>query len=458
MSGAELMALALGASLVGMVGAVLWVAHRLPRSAPPDSWSMAAEACHLSRMSGSIWMAGPNELTRGLRVRFETWSERDDERRGTRIVVDAPDRGIVSLSLSPETRVTAWAKQRGAREIETGDDEFDDDFYVTGPSTIVRAVLSRDTRALLCTLLVEVDLEIVGGELRGVVIQGLNSPARHGLLLSRTLPLLLDAAHRLRWPADTAGQLAHNATTDREPRVRRENLLALVREYPDAPATRETTRAACGDPSDDVRTRAAIALGDEGRSTLLEVARREDADDVAAGRAIAALDDHLTIEDAKEILGRALRSRRTETAHECLASLGRRADATAVPVIAKVLAIENGELAVTAARALGETGLPGAEAPLLAALERDTLALRVAAAGALGRVGSAAAVLPLKEIETQYRDDATRRAARQAVAAIQSRLPGASPGQLSLASADAGALSLAEDETGRLSLDGDRKR
>jgi hypothetical protein len=67
-------------------------------------------------------------------------------------------------------------------------------------------------------------------------------------------------------------------------------------------------------------------------------------------------------------------------------------------------------------------------------------------------------VLPLKEIETQYRDDATRRAARQAVASIQSRLPGASPGQLSLASADAGALSLAEDETGRLSLDGDRKR
>src|SRR5260221_1894474 len=451
------MVLALGASLVGMVGGILWLAYRLPRSAAPAPWSMAAEACHLNRVSGSTWMASPNQFTRGLRVRFEAWPERNDERRGTRIVVDAPDRGIVSLSLSPETRATAWAKQRGAREIETGDDGFDDDFFVTGPSTIVRAVLSRDTRALLSSLLVEVDLEVVGGELRGVVIQGLNSPARHGLLLSRTLPLLLDAAHRLRWPADTTRELAHNATTDREPGVRRENLLALVREYPDAPATRETTRAACGDPSDDVRTRAAIALGDEGRSTLLEVARREDADDVAAGRAIAALDDHLTIEDAKEILGRALRSRRTETAHEGLASLGRRADATAVPVIAKVLAIENGELAVTAARALAETSLPAAEAPLLDALERDTLALRVAAAEALGRVGSAAAVLPLKEIETQYRDDATRRAARQAVAAIQSRLPGASPGQLSLASADAGALSLAEDETGRLSLEGDRK-
>ena len=45
----------------------------------------------------------------------------------------------------------------------------------------------------------------------------------------------------------------------------------------------------------------------------------------------------------------------------------------------------------------------------------------------------------------------------QAVAAIQSRLPGASPGQLSLAATDAGALSLAEDESGRLSLRDDDK-
>jgi HEAT repeat protein len=221
--------------------------------------------------------------------------------------------------------------------------------------------------------------------------------------------------------------------------------------------TRETMRAACGDPSDDVRVRAAIALGDEGRPTLLAVARREDSDDVAAGRAVAALGDHLTIEDARAMLGRALRSRRSETAHECLSALGRRADATVIPLIAKVLAIEKGELAVTAARALGQTGLAVAEAPLLAALERDTPELRVAAAEALGRIGSAAAVLPLREIETRDRDDATRRAARQAVAAIQSRLPGASPGQLSLAPGDAGALSLADDATGRLSLDRERK-
>ena len=128
-----------------------------------------------------------------------------------------------------------------------------------------------------------------------------------------------------------------------------------------------------------------------------------------------------------------------------------------IPVISKVLAIEKSELAVSAARALAETGLAAAEAPLLAALARDPPALRVAAAEALGRVGSAAGVLPLKEIEARDPDDATRRAARQAVAAIQARLPGASPGQLSLAASEAGGLSLAEDQTGRLSLDGKTK-
>jgi HEAT repeat protein len=158
------------------------------------------------------------------------------------------------------------------------------------------------------------------------------------------------------------------------------------------------------------------------------------------------------MDDAKEILGRALRARRPETAHESLVSLGRRRQSGTIPVLAKVLAIESGPLAVTAAQALAETGLSDAEPSLVAALERDVPDIRAAAAAALGRVGSAAAVLPLKEAEVRYRDDPTRRAARQAVAAIQSRLPGASPGQLSLATGDAGALSLAEDETGRLSL------
>jgi thioredoxin-like negative regulator of GroEL len=207
-----------------------------------------------------------------------------------------------------------------------------------------------------------------------------------------------------------------------------------------------------------VRVRAATALGVEARPTLLAVAHREDGDDMAAGRAIATLGETLPTDEVKAILAHALRARREVTASECLASLGRRAEPTTIPVLAKVLAIEKGELAVAAARALAATGLVAAEAPLLATLARDVPDLRVVAASALGQAGSAAAVLPLREAEARFKDDATRRAARQAVAEILSRLPGASAGQVSLAAPDTGALSLADDASGRLTLDVNRKQ
>jgi HEAT repeat protein len=122
------------------------------------------------------------------------------------------------------------------------------------------------------------------------------------------------------------------------------------------------------------------------------------------------------------------------------------------------MSMEKGDLAVAAAEALGATGSPAAEAPLLAALERDIPDLRVAAARALGRVGTAAAVVPLKDAEGRAGDSAFSRAARQAIAEIQARLPGASPGQLSIASGESGTLSLVDDERGRLSLPADPDR
>jgi hypothetical protein len=51
-------------------------------------------------------------------------------------------------------------------------------------------------------------------------------------------------------------------------------------------------------------------------------------------------------------------------------------------------------------------------------------------------------------------DGALRRAVRQAIAEIQSRVTGASPGQLSLAAGDAGQVSLVgEDQRGQVSLE-----
>ncbi|HXT51285.1 MAG TPA: hypothetical protein VN811_09610, partial [Thermoanaerobaculia bacterium] len=79
--------------------------------------------------------------------------------------------------------------------------------------------------------------------------------------------------------------------------------------------------------------------------------------------------------------------------------------------------------------------------------------VRLAAIEALGHMGSAHAVLPIEDAARAGADAETRSAARQAVAEIQSRLPGASTGQLSIADDEAGRLSLADDDPrGRVSL------
>ena len=79
--------------------------------------------------------------------------------------------------------------------------------------------------------------------------------------------------------------------------------------------------------------------------------------------------------------------------------------------------------------------------------------MRLAALEALGHIGSARDVLPIEDAARAAGDTETRRIARQAVAEIQSRLPGASAGQLSVADDGAGRLSLADDDPrGRVSL------
>jgi HEAT repeat protein len=237
--------------------------------------------------------------------------------------------------------------------------------------------------------------------------------------------------------------------------VRLGNLLVLVREDPGDPVTVEALRAACSDPSPEVRLRAAKELGAEGRDVLLELARSE-TDDTWSARAVAALGRGLPFDLATTILNVALRRRHLLTTRACLETLGRSENAEEVRLLAKVLAREEGALAAAAALALGRTGSPAAEPPLILALQHKSVEVLVAAAKALGEVGTAAAVLPLKDAtaRSSHHSD-LQRATRQAIAAIQTRLPGASPGQLSLAGTEEGQLSLVPAEAGQLSLAAD---
>jgi hypothetical protein len=332
--------------------------------------------------------------------------------------------------------------KRGTQEIEVGDKEFDDTFLVDGPLRPVGARLDAAMRRQLVRASAVCNpLEIGAGQLRVEVSDE---------KLPYILPILLDIGRQLADPVDVEGRIAENARRDPEAGVRLFNLLLLIRERPGAPDTLRVLRGACSDASPQVRLQAAIALGDEGRNVLLKLAENAE-DDAVSAQAVSHLGGKLPFERARDILSRSLREGLLQTARACLEVLGHRR-AAAIGTLERVMTEEKGELAAAAALALGTTGEAAAEPPLLEALRSEDGDLREAAATALGRVGSIAAVQPLKEAaERSLFDLALRRASRQAIAEIQSRL-GASPGQLSLAEAEAGQLSLAPFEPGQLSL------
>jgi hypothetical protein len=256
------------------------------------------------------------------------------------------------------------------------------------------------------------------GLLEAQVREGVFSPGRERI--PDVLAALLEVAPRLVAPPDVAARIAANLRDEPEPGARLQSLLLLAREFPTHPATRAALLAGRSDASPEVRLRAAVALGDEGRDTLVALASEEGVGDGVAARAVSALGARIPLDVGVAVLRRALSGDgRPDTAVACLDTLG-----TAGRAEAESLAIE--------------------------ALRSDAPPVRTAGARALGRLGTVGAVAALHE--AMNRGELPRGAGRQAIAGIQSRLAGAAPGQLSLAGGEAGALSLADGEPGRLSL------
>jgi HEAT repeat protein len=248
--------------------------------------------------------------------------------------------------------------------------------------------------------------------------------------MADAVPLLARVAHRLADPIDVAPELARIARTDAVSGVRLMCLRTLLREYSNhASIVNPLVRQAAGDEDAEVRLEAARALGDEGMPVLEALVADTSVEDALSARAAEALGDRMPAHVARATLWR-----------ELAASSGRHRVATAC----------------ACASALGRRGEPQDEALLLQALAagRDE-SLRVSAATALGAVGSVRAVPSLADLTDSA---ALRRAGREAVAAIQSRLQGATPGQLSLGTPDSGQVSLSDDVAGRLSDSGPSDR
>ena len=420
-----------------LAGSALLIGYLISRESLRD-WKAAAELCGLEGVEISSWTRKIKARSGPVDVRIGYSGDRD---RPTRVVaVGSGPPGLRDVSIRLPTPLFR-------PEIEVGDPGFDLHFVVEGPEPLVSALLDRDTRLLFSRLHLDCEVQLVSGELRADMADE---------RIFDVLPRLVEAAGRFAQPLEIPRRLAANARQDAVSGVRLHNLGLLIRELPDDPLTAAVLREACSDPSPKVRLRAARELGAEGRGVLLELAEALDDDGVSA-QAVSALGRELSSERAKALFLRARIQRRPRTARACLGALGLWGEA-AVDALAEVLAGEDVELAVAAAEALGATGSPAAEPPLLEALQREPPELRVAAMNALGSVGSASAVLPLKEAaEGSWLGLSLRQAARQAVAEIQSRIDGASPGQLSLAGTEAGQLSLADDSAGMLSLGGDEE-
>jgi HEAT repeat protein len=405
-----------------------------------NGWREAVESCGLriDQISGSVSLYFRLDASDGpIQVRIR--ATRQKNFGGLRVVIrfDGPP-GFSEIRIRKEV----GGVQRKLREIELGDPAFDQAFLIQGPIRLVSALLDAETRRLLLDIHEACrGVEIGEGEIRAEML-----PVQLGILM----PLMMDAARRLARPMEVRSRLAENARQDPESGVRLQNVLLLAREQPEAADSLAALHLACSDPSPWVRLGAAVELGPAGRETLLQLADTR-GDDALSAKAVTHLGRGLPFERAHELLVASLRWRRLNTARACLQAIAASGVAGAVEILAGVLDRESGDLAAAAALALGAVGDPGAEPALIRALGNENADIPVAAAQALGRVGTADAVLPLKEAAAR-RDADLRRAARQAIAEIQSRLPGASQGQLSLAQAEAGQLSIAEAEAGQLSV------
>lgn len=416
----------------------LWLS-KLPNSGRLEAWRRAVAACGLEIVEESTgWNPRLRARAGQVYARIETVG---DKGRFARISIEAPaPPDFHSVTIRPQTKLEI------GREIEIGDRPFDDAFFIQGPARLVRALLDAEGRRLLIGMRGSW-LTIAEGELQAVAgdqdVTG---------VLSR----LLKARKHFAPPINILQSLVDNAANDPEPGVRLQNLLLLARELSWSPETQEALRKACSDPDAGIRLRAARELGAEARGVLQELAEGLE-DDAVSAEAVSLLDREMPFERLTAILGLAMRRRRLQTARLCVDSIGRRGAPAGVGLLAKVLEREHGGLASAAAEALGAIGSPAAEPALIQALQSDDENLRVSAAKALGRAGTAAAVPPLKEAAQDDRLDLDlRRATRQAIAEIQSRVAGASPGQLSLAGSEAGQLSLPDAEAGELSLADDR--
>ena len=417
----DLVPLLVIAAATGVVGLVK--AHRRSeKAARLAAWQAAADSCGLT----DVAVRGFAELTGRegpLTVRMLSFVI-TGERRGTKLSVDGVPAWLTIGLYNPNQAVDP---------VRTGDAVFDGALVVDGPELDVRAALDAPSRVRHVELFVP---QLAGRPLFSYPGVAPEVAVKHGRCGTRlpdepveargdrvrvALELLLAVARSWTSPVAREERVAANALHDPLPDVRLQNLKTLLRDAADHPVVPSVLEGAVTDADSEIRLTAAIASGPRGQDVLRALITDASIPDDTAARAIDAFGQDADPAEVTDWLARAQTARRVASIAAGLRQLAR-----------------------------PDRPVPAA---LVDALIYDAPTVRETAALLLGRIGASADhVVELNRVAAMHaRDEPFVRAARTAVAAIQSRLVGADRGQLSVALA-AGELSLVQDPDGRVSI------
>lgn len=363
------------------------------------------------------------------------------------IEIDAGERIPREIEIRAESLVTRTMPGWRRRDVEFGDPDFDELVYARGSELLLTALLDHTTRPLVFGLVNR------GGRVAGGILRLSDPDVRAGDVPGTVQDLLETVAHLDR-PADLVERLCAIARRDPQPGARLHALSLLTGRMADDPRVRVVCRELLDAPEEELRLAAATFMGEEGRASLLAIARNVPGDNPNAVRAIRVLGRRLAGDEAGDILDAARRADCRGVVLAAIDALALIGDGAALRRLPMVRTLGDAELAVGVVTALGRSGNPAAEGRLISALDDERPSVIRAAVEALGRVGTVAAIPWLRRL-AEGGEHSLRGPARQAMAAIQSRLPGASPGQLSIATGEEGQLSMADDRGGRVALSAD---
>jgi hypothetical protein len=430
----------LTAAVVGTI--VLIVASRSSERRSLDSRRRIAEACGLEDMRFD------RGVVRGRHGSLTVQIDIDRERGGANAVVTL--RGLVPVLQIERTTFGARVREAiGGGDLEIGDPGFDAEVVIgSSDPAIACALLDGATRRCIRDVLgAGYPFSVRGGTLTASLLKHVG---RRDPFTVETVGTLLDVAHRLEAPQSLEARLADVARNDPLGSVRSKALQVLLDTAAAHPETQKALRAAVRDASAEIRLLAARALCAEGEPVLRDLVVDPLQPDAVVEAAVIALGPRLTLATARGMLVRADSGRvRSGTAALRVVAQG---GAPEVPFVVDLLMRVRGGLAIAAIEALATIGGPAVEAPLVQALGAGEPAVAAAAARALARWGTVAAVPALRTAEA--RGVEVGPPARTAIAAIQSRVTGATPGQVSLAGAS-GEVSVVDSIDGQVSLEKD---